>query len=579
MRKTIKYFLSTFVFLAATCAFFGFAKAADITAGNDTTGAGSENEASVGINQSAEINIENNATVSNQINISANTGGNTANCNTGSGQITTGDVSSELSITSSLNRVSIGDLGSQSGGSLDLYNEMTGAWSENEVRVDYGNEQEINIDNDANIDNDIDIDANTGDNEANRNLGDGIVETGDISTDVELISEANNVSIEGAFGEGDIDLTAGNSSTGCESENEIDVEINREEEIDIDNDLNVDNDFDLHANTGDNEANCNGEDGIIETGDVDTSVEYETRGNVVELSDVGFGGSIDAQLSNDTTGAYSENEVDLEIDQESEIDIDNDAEVDNDFDVCANTGDNEAERNLDSGIIETGDIDVDASATTIVNVIALSGRSEGDISIDAENYRTGYGSENEIEIDLENETSIDIDNDLDVDNDFDLHANTGDNEANCNGEDGIVETGDIGFDASVDTEGNIVDLSDFNSDSEIDIEAINEMTGCDSENEVEITQEECDEGLELDIDNCSDLSTEVDVDFEAGDNEANGNCEEGVVETGDQDYSIEIAEDSNLTGDTALFPFPLVHELETEPVSKVQIIENGVSVL
>lgn len=61
-------------------------------ASNDTTGANSDNQATINQNNDVAVSLTNNGTVNNTVSVTANTGGNGASFNTGSGNIKTGDI-------------------------------------------------------------------------------------------------------------------------------------------------------------------------------------------------------------------------------------------------------------------------------------------------------------------------------------------------------------------------------------------------------------------------------------------------------------------------------------------------------
>src|SRR3990167_2542361 len=68
-------------------------------ANNSNTGADSDNEATVTIDNDININSENNAIINNNITVNADTGGNSASKNTGDGSIATGSIGGSVTIT------------------------------------------------------------------------------------------------------------------------------------------------------------------------------------------------------------------------------------------------------------------------------------------------------------------------------------------------------------------------------------------------------------------------------------------------------------------------------------------------
>src|SRR4030067_67608 len=63
----------------------------DFSASNNKTGSGSSNNTSVNINNDVDITVNNDANVENDVDADLNTGGNSADENTGDGKIRNGD--------------------------------------------------------------------------------------------------------------------------------------------------------------------------------------------------------------------------------------------------------------------------------------------------------------------------------------------------------------------------------------------------------------------------------------------------------------------------------------------------------
>ena len=84
-------------------------------------------------------------------------------------------------------------------------NSNTGADSNNEAGVTINNDVTITSNNNVNINNTISISANTGGNSADKNTGDGSVNTGDINFSVEIVNDLNNNFIGGPVPQGPAD--------------------------------------------------------------------------------------------------------------------------------------------------------------------------------------------------------------------------------------------------------------------------------------------------------------------------------------------------------------------------------------
>ena len=90
--------------------FFTFTVGPDgsLAATNQNTGADSNNEAASSVDNETDITITNTATLTNNVTIDANTGGNSASKNTGNGAIKTGDVAVAANIMNVLNNIFLG---------------------------------------------------------------------------------------------------------------------------------------------------------------------------------------------------------------------------------------------------------------------------------------------------------------------------------------------------------------------------------------------------------------------------------------------------------------------------------------
>lgn len=155
-------------------------------------GNGSDSQNTVGINQngSTTITINNNATVNNSVNGSANTGNNNANNNTGGDvSITTGNIKASDNIDNS--EINVYRVGASVGGGSNISASIigNGTGSNNSIALNTNNSSSVNINNNADIDNNSKWDLNTGNNNANGNSGGSVsIVTGDI----EYISTIKN---------------------------------------------------------------------------------------------------------------------------------------------------------------------------------------------------------------------------------------------------------------------------------------------------------------------------------------------------------------------------------------------------
>ncbi len=173
------------------------------TADNSNTGADSTNTSSVDVSNSVNIVSENNAYISNNISINANTGGNSADKNTGDGSVTTGDINGSVTIINDVNSNSLNTSKFHCSGvckfsaNVNASNSHTGADSENNASVSVDNDVTITQTNEQAISNSVGADLNTGENSADKNTGDGSVRTGDIKFTVKVKNSGNTNVIGG----------------------------------------------------------------------------------------------------------------------------------------------------------------------------------------------------------------------------------------------------------------------------------------------------------------------------------------------------------------------------------------------
>ncbi len=423
---------------------------------NSNTGAGSENEANTTVDNNSSLDIDNNADLDNFVIFDADSGNNSADYNTGSGTIETGDAELILTAINIANNINVDyevfnvyddqtgdiliDFDTLGGspylvGGLGSSNNTTGAGSDNEANTDVNNTTQLLIDNEGNIINNYYLDANTGANSTSKNTGDGSVSTGDANVVFNLINFLNNaflggggelllgvVNIFGNYG-GNIVLDglgssgtpysggylgSSNSTTGAGSDNDADTSINNDTDITLNNSADILNNLTLDTNTGNNDANKNTGSGSISTGDTSANVDVTNIGNNTVIGDGGtiwmvlvnnlgtwtgqlfdtgsaggayspfftFSLAPDGSLtaSNQDTGADSTNNANTNIDNDTDITITNTATITNNVTIDANTGGNSASKNTGSGDITTGDVNVAANIVNMFNNIFLSGR-------------------------------------------------------------------------------------------------------------------------------------------------------------------------------------------------------------
>ncbi|MEX0621547.1 MAG: hypothetical protein WD187_00935 [Candidatus Woykebacteria bacterium] len=411
-------------------------------------------------------------------------------------------------------------------------NSNTGADSYNEAGTNTNNTSNTDINNTAKIDNLVEGDSNTGDNSANKNTGNGLVNTGNASLAGNVETTANTISIGsvGSCGSGGScgtvsikDLEAANDKTGSGSFNMADNNTNNETGTSIDNDADLYNYVDFDSNTGNNSADKNTGNGIVTTGDSDVILTAVNTANNVNVGASVFNVMDDqtgdividyskitptyipgggAFAGNNATGEDSLNSATNTSNNSNTILVDNFGNLINNYDLTSNTGNNTADKNTGNGSVTTGDANIAFNLINFLNNVFLGGGGElllgvvnifgtldGDIVLKgineggtgtngsgldllAGNSTTGAGSENTANNSTSNNTSIDLNNLADVQNNVNLNGNTGGNDASKNTGGGYIDTGDVDANLNVST---VANTSAVGSGGDIWMVLINNM--------------------------------------------------------------------------------------------------------
>lgn len=494
----------------ALAAAAGFGKIA-VDASNNETGAESDNRIDVEVTEEQTTDINNDADINTQVRADAITGQNETMANTGGGSIVTGDgkvTASNISlanttveggnwglvVVNALNRwlgFMVGEEGQVRALTQDetlreiaAQNSQTGANSDNNIDVSEESYDDTLVNNNAVINNEVTAQAITGQNSANKNTGAGNIQTGDANVEVTAINVANTtvkdgslfIAVVNVFGDWFGDLLYGGSSllaatggqaptvtvdasnavTGAESDNEIEVDVNRRQEVSIDNQADINTLLDANIETGGNMANRNTLGGGIETGDGVLALHARAVANLTGVVMDPVAGLIVNGL-NDTTGFESQNKIKVRLNEERLLTINNEANVSTIFGALANTGNNEASQNTTGGSIFTGMIDANVGIGNLVNQIMLAaGWEDNDrqIEVQLSNLLTGASSENENDVEALYELLAEIANKGVIDNLVDLMLNTGGNKTNENTGGGEILTGAGCVDGSISNEVN-----------------------------------------------------------------------------------------------------------------------------
>lgn len=234
-------------------------------------GDGSRN--TITINTSSQTTVEqtNNATVTNDVASTANTGENSASSNSGGDvAITAGDIFLQTSIENSANISSV-QAGCCPLGDVSMTIEGNGANSQNVIDTTKESSTTVTIIQIANIANNVATNANTGGNSANSNSGGGniTIDTGSITINQQVETTFINLAHVSAFDPSNAgDVTIRIVNNGSSSENSIFPKWFSDLFLTVDNTINIANVLSTSANTGGNSANGNNGDVSIITGDI-----------------------------------------------------------------------------------------------------------------------------------------------------------------------------------------------------------------------------------------------------------------------------------------------------------------------
>lgn len=374
------------------------------------TGENSHNEVDLDQNTDVQVDQNNTANTTNNINVAASTGDNRASSNTGNGTAISGDVNGQITVINVANgSVAEGSTLSSQAINGDQTNDVvfgntaartlqTGANSNNVQQIDQNNLYQLNVNNEANTVNDINVEANTGNNRASSNTGNGHVESGDVNLAVNVINLLNTISpidlkVLSVFGDVIGNLLVDIADTGNDSNNEISVDQNNQTVVNNTNSANAVNNINYDLNTGNNRANNNTRGGTVQSGSVNATSSVSTIANqplmyyivnvyggcecsVADLGPYAYlnvvPGPTEIEISG--TGNGSNNQTDINQNNSTEVNQTNNANVVNNINIKADTGNNRANDNTGSGFVSSGDINVMTSIANVMNASATAGQ-------------------------------------------------------------------------------------------------------------------------------------------------------------------------------------------------------------
>lgn len=277
-KKKLLFALFVVVCFAFISVSWSFAKDAKTTtkALNEQTGAESENIAQSAVESVTSVENSNQAEVVNDISSTGQTGGNTGSYNSGDGIIKTGETKIEDSIKTEINSNVVEASANDSKAVAE--NKTTGADSANEATSTI--KETINLENinETTIDNKIETWAETGDNTATYNTGDGKISTGSGETEIELENDfdTNDTFVDTSGFESESE--AGNYNTGYGSENKSLADITNSYLVESYNQTKVTNSISATSNTGGNDCSYTTGNCEIETGYAQVKIGVENEG-------------------------------------------------------------------------------------------------------------------------------------------------------------------------------------------------------------------------------------------------------------------------------------------------------------
>lgn len=253
---------------------------------------------------------------------------------------------------------------------------------------------------------------------------------------------------------------------------------------------------------------------------------------------------------NNTTGPYSRNITDLDIDRFWDVQVENLQRLFSDYDVDVDAGHNDTERNTVVGDQATGNVNVDITGdngtymSSFFGWDTLASVLPEDLAINVDfsgaNNITGPFSDNINDADIDQRIDIDLENRTFIDNDLDFDASTGHNDTYANTLVGDVTTGDINLDANlssyVPSESDLaVSGLSLGGDNIVTSRLGNSLTGPNSENEnyLDIYSD-----IDVDVENDLRVSNNYDIWADTGGNDVSYNTSVGNVTTGDINVSI-----------------------------------------
>jgi hypothetical protein len=429
--------------------------------------------------QSSTTSVTNNndAAINQAINGNANTGNNTANRNisiggnagtiaTGNAAVNSGEVASANSNSTAI-----------SGVCQDVVSNVTVYNTGNNLGQHSGTNNTCNTtvtnNNNATINQVANGVANTGNNTANRNIAigggtAGQITTGNanvgslVSTDVNhnqvvIVGGTSNNGGPGSGANVYILNTADNADLSAyhNSRNATSITNNNS----FNGDQTVNSSADTGHNTANGNINQNGSAGTINTGNATVNSSLSASANKNQTVIAGSGANATTNVNIVNTGNNLHSDTNTSVDNTTAVTNNNSATINQTVNATANTGYNQANRNIafggNAGQIVTGNAIVNTSlnANANQNETLISG-AQGQATSNVNVLNTGKNAQVNATTDTQNMVAVTNNNQSAITQTVNTNANTGNNEANHNIGGGSITTGGVAVNSNVITNAN-----------------------------------------------------------------------------------------------------------------------------
>jgi hypothetical protein len=370
-KQKLTYALGVAAFLGSAALFPALADNTTV-AGN---GAFSGTQVQTSSNNSTDVSQTNNTQAVNQVQVSNNTGNNTASFNTGAVVgINTGAANANVGISNTAGSNTAQVSGGSNGGQNTTV-AGNGAFSENGINSNSNSNTSLSQTNNTNFANDVNVNNNTGKNSADFNTGGSVsINTGPANAWVGISNTAgsNQAAVSGGnSGTGTSTVVAGN---GAFSNSNVNSNSNNSTSLNQQNDTNFSNVVHAYNNTGNNSADFNtGSNVSINTGTANAWVGIQNLAgqNTAFVQGGMSGGGGNGSIAVIGNGAFSNNNVSQRNDLRTALEQENLTTVVNYISTMNNTGNNTASFNTGGYVnLTTG------SANSGVNVFNTAGSND-----------------------------------------------------------------------------------------------------------------------------------------------------------------------------------------------------------